>query len=291
MDRSHTTPFVPPVPPTFGNIFAISHQLYAARWGLTVGVCVVAIILNMLLSLFAGVLDALIVGSDASFNPVSTLSQILLGAPLLVGPLYVAARLFRGEPAEFSDLFIGFRRWGAVVVVALLVQIIVYAVVIPFGIAIAAVGLTSGGNPVALVGIGAAGLVMLGVVVWITIRLYFATLLCADPAGPNLGIIDSVKTSWRITHGHAWSLFLVAVVLGILAVISLLLLVVPFLIYGAPVLMCAGGVAYALICHKAGLIPLSPYDHCPSCQYDLRGTDSGICPECGAAVIRDNAAS
>jgi uncharacterized membrane protein len=289
METSLATPFVPPVRPTAGNIFSISHRLYAARWGLIVGVSVTAFVLSWVLGLLTGLMDLALVGTDAYFNPLSTLSQILVGAPLLVGPLYVTARLFRGEPAEFADLFVGFRRWGPVVVVALLVQVIVYAVVIPFGLAMTAVGLTAGGNPAAIAGIAIFGLLMLGLVVWIAIRLYFATLLCADPAGPRLGIVASIKASWDITRGHAWALFVVAVGLGILAMISLILLIVPFLLYGGPVLMCAGGVAYALVCHEAGLIPLAPYDDCPFCKYDLRATGSDTCPECGSTVFRATA--
>lgn len=286
MQTPLATPFVVPVPPTAGNIFSISHRLYAARWGLIVGVSATAFVLSWILSVITGILDFFLVGQDALINPLSIASQILIGAPLLIGPLYVTARLFRGEPATFGDMLVGFRRWGPVVVVALLVQVIIYAVVIPFGVAIAAVGLTSGGNPVAIAAVAAFGLLMLGVVIWIAIRLYFATLLCADPFGPRLGIVSSIRTSWSITQGHAWALFVVAVGLGFIAIISFILLIVPFLLYGGPLLMCAGGVAYALVCHQAGLTPLAPYDDCPFCKYDLRATNSDTCPECGSTVIR-----
>lgn len=30
-----------------------------------------------------------------------------------------------------------------------------------------------------------------------------------------------------------------------------------------------------------------PPGHCRSCEYDLTGNESGICPECGAAVVND----
>lgn len=291
MDSSPTTPFAAPVPPTVGNLFSLAHRLYASRWGLIVGVTVVAFVLSWLLSVVTGLLDMALVGSDALFSPLSTLSQILIGAPLLVGPLYVTARLFRGEPAAFDDLFVGFRRWGPVVVVALLVQILIYAIIIPFGFAMMAIGLGSGGSPALYAFIALLALLMFGAVIWVAIRLYFATLLCADPTAPRLGILESIRTSWEITRGHAWPLFVVAVALGILAMISFVLLIVPFLLYGGPILVCAGGVAYALICHRSGLIPLAPYDDCPYCNYDLRAIESDTCPECGSTVFRPSAVS
>jgi uncharacterized membrane protein len=286
MDATPAAPFAPPVQPTAGNLFSLAHRLYTSRWRLIVGTSVAALVLNWLIAAIAGLLDLAIVGRDAVISPLSTLTQILVGAPLLVGPLYVATRLFRGEPAEFADLFVGFERWIPVVAVALLVQVIVYVAVIPIGVALAAVGLGTGGNPAAVAGVALLGLLLFGVVIWLSIRLYFATLLCADRRGPRLGAIESIKTSWGITRGHAWALFVVAVGLGILAAISLVLLVVPFLLYGAPILVCAGAVAYALICHDAGLIPLAPYDDCPYCKYDLRATESTTCPECGSTVLR-----
>ena len=27
--------------------------------------------------------------------------------------------------------------------------------------------------------------------------------------------------------------------------------------------------------------------HCPACNYDLRGTPSGVCPECGEEITKD----
>jgi uncharacterized membrane protein len=280
---------MPPVPPTASAIFSLAHKLYAARWGLIVGVSVTAFLVIGLLGLITGLIDSALVGPDSMFDPISALSQILVGTPLLLGPLYVTARLFRGEPADYKDLLVGFRRWGHVVVVTLLIHIIVYAGVIAFALAMLAAGFAPGGRLGAIAAIGLIGIFMLCFVIWIAIRLYFAALLCADPAGPNLGIIESIRTSWDITRGHAWALFILAVAGTLIAMMSLLLLVVPFVLYGGPLLMCISGVAYALICHKAGLIPLAPYDQCPFCNYDLRAIESDICPECGRAVCHNTA--
>lgn len=286
MENTPAAPFAPPVAPTVNNLFSLGHKLYKSRWGLIVGASVASVALSWLLGLITGFVDAGLFGADALVSPVTMLAQALVGAPLLVGPLYLTARLSRGEPAEFQDVLIGFRRWGPVVATAFLVQAAVWVAMIPLGVGMAAMG----SNPFGIVVMFLLGLAALGVTTWLTIRLYFAPLLCADPAGPRPGVTDSIKASWTITKGHALTLFVVSIALGVIGVISALLLVVPFLLYGAPLGFCVGGVAYVLVTHQAGLIPMAPYDDCPFCKYDLRGTASSTCPECGATVPRPGAA-
>lgn len=281
-------PLFQPVPLTSSNLISLAHRLYKARWGLIVGGFAIAVILGWIVGVVAAFADALIFGADAIFNPINLLSQIFFNTPLTVGSLYIAVRVFRNEPANLGDLWIGFSKWLPVVAVGVLVQVVIWAALIPIGIAFAAIGGTAGagGGPALMAVTAVLGIGLLIFAVWFSIRLYFATLLCADPAGPNLGIIESIATSWRITSGHAWALFAVAIVLGIVAAISMLLLIVPFFLYGGPVLVCAGAAAYALACHKSGIIPLAPYDDCPYCGYSMQQVPTDTCPECGNTVNR-----
>lgn len=286
METDPATPLAAPVLPTARNILSLAHQTYASRWGLIVGASVTALVLSWVIGFVAGLLDLAIVGSDALITPVSALAQILVITPLAIGPIYIAVRLFRGEPAEFGDLTVGFRRWGAIVAITFLTYALMYLVLVPFGVAIGALAGFGSAGPAMIALTVLLGFGMLGVMLWVGVRLYFATLLCADPAGPRLGVIESFKTSWSITRGHAWALFVVAVALVLISAVAALLLVVPFLLYAGPLIMCAAAVAYALVCHEAGLIPLAPYDDCPHCKYDLRATESPTCPECGQTVPR-----
>jgi uncharacterized membrane protein len=278
-------PLFETVPLTVSNILSLSHRLYTARWGLIVGAFALAIVLQWIIGAITGLIDIAIFGQDLIVSPINLLAQILFSTPLLVGALYVAVRVYRNEPATIGDVWIGFSKWLPVVAVGLLVQLAVYGAMVPIGIAIGILAGAGGGPAMAALAVLLAiGLLVLAV--WLSIRLYFATMLCADPAGPNLGVIESITTSWRITSGHAWTLFVVAVVLGLLAMVSLLLLIVPFFLYGGPVLVCGGAAAYALACHKAGIIPLAPYDDCPHCGYPMRDAPTDTCPECGNEVYR-----
>jgi uncharacterized membrane protein len=288
LDDPRGTLFATPVRPTIGAIFSIAHRLYSARWGLVVGVSVVAIVLNIVLSALAGVFDRLLVGPNTLIRPATLLAQTLVGAPLVVGPLYVVVRIFRGEPAEFTDMFIGFQRWGIIVGVAAIIGVLNFVLMLPLQLAMSGFGTSTGGNLALMVAVILLGSLMtVGVLLWINIRLYFAPLLCVDPAGPRLGIINSIKTSWTMTNGYVRPLFVVAIALGIIAGVSLLLLIIPFILYGGPLIACVGGVAYALICHRTGVIPLAPYTECPYCEYDLRQSESDRCPECGNFVDRE----
>lgn len=280
--------FATPARPTIGNIFTLAHRVYGSHWGLIVGVSAVAVVLNLIVGAIGGGIDYLLVGPDAMISPASLVLQAVFGTPLVVGPLYVVVRVFRGEEAGFGDMFIGFQRWGVVAGVGAIVGVINFVMLFPLQLVAASTASSMGGNAaVAIVVTLLASLATIFVALWINIRLYFAPLLCVDPHGPLPGAVDSIKTSWNMTGQHTWALFVIAIALGIIATVSLLLLVVPFVLYGGPVIACAGGVAYALIAHRTGLIPLAPYTECPFCEYDLSDTDSDRCPECGNFVDRE----
>lgn len=63
--------------------------------------------------------------------------------------------------------------------------------------------------------------------IYFAIRLQFSTYLVVDK---KLGIMDSIKTSWRITKGHTWNLFLFGLLLFLLNILGIVALVIGLIV-------------------------------------------------------------
>lgn len=292
--RDQTPRFAPlelPHKLTFSAIFSLAHRVYSLRFGLIVGAVTVALLIQFLVGFTAGLIDlgifALIGLSQIPVQPITILVQAAIGTPLAVGPMFIAARIYRGERTGFGDMWIGFARWMPVAAVGLIVQLITLAITLPLTISMITIGGWTSTNPLGIAAVATLAMLSGVLSLFIAVRLYFAALLCADPAGPSLSITDSVKTSWRITGTCIYPLCGAAIVLSIIGFFTMILILVPFFLYGGPIIAAAGGVAYCIACHHAGVIPLAPYDDCPICGYDLRDSEGATCPECGSNVPRN----
>lgn len=107
----------------------------------------------------------------------------------------VFLRGVRGDPVEMKSMFDGFYNYINVVLTALLV----------FG----------------LVCIGFIALVIPGI--YVACRLVFASYLVMDE---GMEPIAAVEASWRITRGHAWTIFLLGLTSFFLFVLGMALLLV-----------------------------------------------------------------
>lgn len=273
---------------SFPNIFSWAHAVLSARWGLLALTALVIVIYNFIASIVTVVIDGVIFGTDMTqyFSPTNFVHSLLITAPLGVGPIYMAAKIFRGEPAGFEDFFIGFQRWLPVVLVSLLIQIAVLTMGAGFGIVTAAVGITSGGGGSVLLMVAIAAILFAVMMLYFGVRIYFATLLIVDPIGPRAGTIESLQISWEITSRNSWTLFWTAIVISVIAGLSFLLLIIPGILYGMPLVYAASGAVYVILTHEHGIVPLGGYDQCPHCLYNLIDTEGTICPECGNTVPR-----
>ncbi|MBL4592108.1 MAG: hypothetical protein JKY96_09135 [Phycisphaerales bacterium] len=271
---------------SFTNIFGWAHAILGFKWGLLVLAALLLTIYNFTAGAITSLIDIFMFG-PVWISPFNTLHTILVVTPLSVGPIYIAAKIFRGERADFGDLFVGFRRWGSVVLIGLIIQVALLVAMIPFGIAGGILFVSGGGNIIIGLLVLLLFLVMLLGIMYVGVRIYFATLLCADPLGPQLSVTESISESWRITRTSALTLFGTAIVIGAIAGICLMFLILPGILYGLPLVYAAAGAVYVVLTHKHAIIPLSGYDECPYCEYDLRGTEETICPECGSTVIRN----
>jgi len=79
------------------------------------------------------------------------------------------------------------------------------------------------GGLIALVGF--ILLIIPGVI--LAVRLQYATYLVVDK---NLGPIEALKTSWKLTRGNTWNLFFFGILLGLINILGLLCLVVGLFI-------------------------------------------------------------
>lgn len=131
--------------------------------------------------------------------------SFLVGVPLNYGNAYVNLGVSRGSDPTLSDLFEGFRNYGAVLGSALLAGLIVFLGLLLF--------------------------VIPGV--WFGLRLSLTPFAVVDR---GLGPLEAVKESWSRTRGHALRILAYVVVSFFVLVGGLLLLVVGLI----PASMLAG---------------------------------------------------
>jgi uncharacterized membrane protein len=61
----------------------------------------------------------------------------------------------------------------------------------------------------------------------LAVRLQYASYLIVDK---NLGPIEAIKTSWKITRGNTWNLFFFGIILGLINILGILCLLVGLFI-------------------------------------------------------------
>jgi len=61
----------------------------------------------------------------------------------------------------------------------------------------------------------------------LAVRLQYATYLVVDK---NLGALEAIKKSWKITRGNTWNLFFLGIILGLINILGVLCLLVGLFI-------------------------------------------------------------
>ncbi len=137
------------------------------------------------------------------FNPKnidnSTLALIgyFIEAYLSIGYIQYLLKLARGEDAKFKDLFYGVQSFGH------FVKIILVSILASLAI-----------------GFGLILFIIPGVI--IALAFFAARYLIIEDK--NLGIIEALETSWKMTKGYRWKIFLVIFLLAILNALGILAL-------------------------------------------------------------------
>ncbi len=226
----------------------------------------------------------LLISLAASAIPfVGGIASIFLG-PLYVSTIYLFVRGARGQTVGVGDMFTVFGpRYWPLLAIYLLIMIAIIAAYIPAIIAIAVgIGVGAAGNwsegatTVALIVGGSGFLVGMLILMFVAMRLWFATTLYMDAPTGSLDIIQAMRISWQTT-ARSWPTLVIAQFIIILAMLGcFLLLILPFFIIGMPLAFAFLGAAHAR------LFPLGDQGRCVNCGYDLRAVQRGsACPECG----------
>lgn len=133
--------------------------------------------------------------SEKVFLEILGLAYLFLFVPIIkYGANYLFVQAVYDRKIELKDIFIGFNNYLNIVLVNLLV--------------------------VSLIGIGMIALIIPGII--IACRLAFVSYLVMDK---NLDPIAAIETSWKMTKGYGWEIFLLAITsififfLGLLALI------------------------------------------------------------------------
>ena len=132
--------------------------------------------------------------------PIALMFVLFLYRILLVPVIEYGADLLilqgvRGEKVEVKDIFIGFKDYLNIILVNILM----------FG----------------LIGISFFLFIIPGIIV--SVRLAFVSYLVMDE---KMNPIEAVETSWKITKGHGWKIFGLAILSIFIAILGLLFLIV-----------------------------------------------------------------
>jgi len=121
------------------------------------------------------------------------------------------------EDSRYFYLRLGGRElWVGLVILVLIVMaaLLIFAIALPVGIASAILGVVARDTPPVALVIVLLVLAAIGFFLWVLIRLSLATTMSFADRSFRL------YESWSLTHGQAWNIFLVALVLVVIAWIA-----------------------------------------------------------------------
>jgi hypothetical protein len=171
----------------------------AQHWSAVLGPFIGYLLLLLLITL---VLLVLIV--------VGWIAMIFVLPPLGAGFTIVALAQLKGEPWTFSDFFGGFKWYGSILGVTMIILLISLACMLPVIIAyvvIIAAAQARGGPPGPEILVVIPGyLVSIPAMTFFQVRFLYAIPLIIDR---NFGAMEALRGSWKLTQGHFWMTFLV----------------------------------------------------------------------------------
>lgn len=267
---THAMPVAPLVesmqagPYSAGAAFRLGWASFAAQWG-PLTVCTLIFIGGWIAisipgwigqAMFAGAggqggggATVLTVGGLLA-SCVGYLAQIFVGLPFAAGFYYCGVRAVRRELVP-SDAFAGFRRYWAVMGISLLTAVMSAVVgvvcVVPAAIGVVIMVSTNSGVGLAI-GIGLSIVFAIVLLCFLLVVLVMPPLIVVDPRMRAEWCPGALSIAWQMGRGgNCASYFALSILMGIFVGLTLLVLVVPFILLGLPLLMAVVGAAYELM--------------------------------------------
>lgn len=253
---------------SFAAAFSLANQAFMSKWS---GLAMIGLVMFgfvVVLGLPGAVLNGIGAASGneqfagimaATGQCIGQLLGLLVGGPFFAGVVLAGANALSGTP-QVSDLMLGFKRYGQVLLASFLTYLCSIGVVIvsflPMLLFAVVAGLIGAGGRegaglatvVAGVGMIVTFVMMLVGFGLVVCRLMFAPAIVADSTLGSIHAMDAMRRSWSTTSPMiGLSVMGLMVVAGIIAGFSVLLLCVGYVVVGLPVLAVLPGAAYTLL--------------------------------------------
>ena len=191
-------------------------------------------------------------------------ANLLVGGAMLAGMTLCGANAAAGR-GNVADLFLGFKRYGNVLLAWLLVAAIsmgaTLVIYLGAGIAVVVVVFATGAassGPAPVLSVLVPALIV-GGGLWIVatalvfVRILFVPAIVADAQLGAMGVMDALRLNWQSTRGLGWSLMALLVVVGLIASASVLLLCVGYILIGVPLALASLGAVYSMLFRRGAM--------------------------------------
>lgn len=232
-------------PLDIGEVYSLGWSLMGSNYGLLLGISLLFVLLNAGIGVSLAILDR---ASPTLATILNLASSLFFMPPLTAGVFFMGVRMFREEPIALEQMFAGFSRYWVVVGINLIMALLIVCCLIPGGVLmIVGFAIAPAGNTVGLVTAICGMAVMIAMVIFISIRLAYATMACLDPQNGYPGVMDSLVLTWRATAPVAGRLLLLYVLVSLTILATLLLLCIGLPLLGYPFGLAVCGVAYVAV--------------------------------------------
>ena len=236
----------------FGMIFVAGLVYYAVIMGVSFFFSIIQNVMQLSMGggpfdpgSSSGQIDPMTAGVPLiAFMIISNLVQQVIGIYMALGLTRVAMEVIEGKPVRIGALFGEGRKLIGAFLGSLLVGLMVMA--LPMLAAIPAIFFGVQGNEEMM-----AVFIGLAVVLLIFPGMYFAVrfgFFQAAMVDQDMGMVDALGESSRLTRGNKWSLVALYIVLGLINLAGVLALCIG-LIFTMPLTMLAWFVAYKWMAH------------------------------------------